>query len=825
MSERATHGFTRRSFIKGAATLTAAGALVGCSPQTENLEKADPQQEAPEEQVFAGACRGNCAGGCFLNIHVRDGQVVRTTARDMPDPQYNRICVRGLTQVGRIYSSERLQYPMKRVGERGEGKFERISWDEAIGTIVEKWKAYTDEFGPEAMAIFSGSGNYAICSGVGFSGMVNRFQNVVGASNIPINVDAAHGGAFSHITGPASYGVNNEPADYPNANVFVCWGANPSISQPQVMHFIFDAKDNGAKYVVIDEVFNANAGKADWFVPVKASTDGALAMGALHEVLEQDWLDREFIRDHTEAPLLVKVDGGALLRMSDLGVEPTEGEVDPKTGKPQIVNPLAVWDEAAGKAVPLDEAQQPKIEGVGEVDGIAVKTAFEVVREQVSAYPLERASELSGVSVADIKELARMYAQDGPVTTYAMFGDDHYINGHYNYWPIYTLAAFTGNVCKSGAGLGFCELTATGIANAKIAKPSDAQGNPCQGAGRSLLVNQVAEILETNTFAGKELTLKGVYVTNTNPLATMAHQNYTSDWFKTIEFVVVADMNMTETARYADILLPVAHWFEQVDMYTSYGTAPYILWQEKAIEPQFEAKTDFEIYRLLGEGLGYGEFFDMEPEEYIAEWLDSDAARALDVTFDKMRSEKAARVLPGKHYIAFENKEFNTPNKRFNLYRDTVIPAYNVGQAIDEAKERTLYWEPATYAGQESPARATYPFHLLSEHMRTRTHTQWWECGYVKEYEPEPVVRINPEDAAELGIVENDTVKLYNDFGFVVMKAVLNAGLPRKTVSSARSFQAGEFIDGHFASLPSNEFNQVIANQAFNDVAVAIEKM
>ncbi len=825
MQDKRTHGFTRRNFIKGAAVLTAAGALVGCSPKGENLEETDPSASVPEDQIFAGACRGNCAGGCFLNIHVRDGQVVRTTARDMPDTRYNRICVRGLTHVGRIYSAERLQYPMKRIGERGEGKFERISWDEAINTIAEKWKGYTDEYGPEAMAIFSGSGNYAICSGVGFFGMINRFRNVVGASSIPINVDAAHGGAFSHITGSASYGVNNEPADYPNANVFVCWGANPTISQPQIMHFIFDARDNGAKYVVIDEVFNANTGKADWFVPVKASTDGALAMGALSEVFEHDWLDRDFIRDHTEAPLLVKTDDGKLLHMSDLGVAPTEGDVDPKTGKPKTIDPLAVWDEATGGAVALEAAKKPKIEAVGEVDGIAVKTAFEIVKEQVEAYPVERASELSGVSVDDIKELARMYAQDGPVTTYAMFGDDHYINGHYNYWPIYTLAAFTGNVCKSGAGLGFCELTAGGVANASVTTPTDASGNPCQGPGRSLLVNQIAEVLETNKFAGEDITLKGVYVANTNPLATMANHGYTAEWFKKIEFVVVADMNMTETARYADILLPVAHWFEQTDMYTSYGTAPYILWQEKAIEPQFEAKSDFEIYRLLGEKLGYGEFFDIDAEGFIEQWLDSDAARALGVTFDVMKTEKAARVLPGETYIAFEDKQFATSNGRFSLYRDTIVPAYNIGQSIDESKERTLYWEPATYAGQESSARSVYPFHLLSEHMRTRTHTQWWECGYVKEYEPEPIVRINPDDASELGIAEGDTVKLYNDLGFVVMKAAINSGLPRGTVSSARSFQAGEFIDGHFASLPSNEFNQVVANQAFNDVAVAIEKM
>lgn len=115
MAEQATHGFTRRSFIKGAAALTATGALVGCSPQTQNLEKAEPQKGAPETQIFSGACRSQCGQGCYLDVHVRDGQVVRTTAGHFEDgPEFDRICPKGLSQPARVYSSERLQYPASR---------------------------------------------------------------------------------------------------------------------------------------------------------------------------------------------------------------------------------------------------------------------------------------------------------------------------------------------------------------------------------------------------------------------------------------------------------------------------------------------------------------------------------------------------------------------------------------------------------------------------------------------------------------------------------------------------------------------------------------
>lgn len=826
MAENATHGFTRRSFIKGAAALTATGALVGCSPQAKNLEETDKKQEAPETKIYSGVCRGNCAGGCFLNVHVRDGQVVRTSARDLPNPSYNRICPRGLSHVGRIYSAERIKYPMKRTGEKGSREFERISWDEAIDTIVEKWKGYTAEFGNNAMAVMHGSGNYGVCSGQGIPSATSAFMNIMNCSNIPTNVDAEAGYAVSTYAGYDSYTSNNEPADLENSKTIICWGANPVVSAPQVMHFILEARDKGSKYIVIDPVYNANAAKADWFIPLKASTDGALAMGILHEVLEKDWVDIDFVRNHTEAPFLIKEGENAFLRMSDLGVEPTEGPVNPMTGKPSVVDPIAVWDASSNTAVSVTEAKNPEITGVHDVNGIVVKTAYDLIRESVSEYTVDAASALTGVPAEDIRELARIYAQEGPVNTYMALGQDHYGNGHYNYWPIYVLGAFTGQVGKPGAATGPVQSFPL-IGNfAGVSSPVDSSGNACKGAGTGLLINEVANILETGKFKGEDFPLKGCYITNANPLVTMADYEETKRWLTEIEFLVVADMCLTETARYADILLPAAHWFEQNEMYTSFGTHPYLLWQEKATDPLFESKPDFQIYKLILDKMGYGDFFRFESEEdFVSLWLDTEGAKAMGITLDAMKEQKAVRFLPGEPYTSYKDGKYMTASGRLMLYQEKIVPQYSVGQEIDESKERTLYWEQPREIGEGNPIRETYPFHLLSDHMRTRTHTQWWDVGYMKEYEPEPVLRINPVDASEYGIVDGDKVKVYNDRGYVVMIAALHAGLPKGMVSSPRSFQVEEFIEGHFASLCGNEFNQIVANQAFNDVAVAIEKL
>ena len=829
MAESTTkHGLSRRSFIKGAAAFTAAGALAGCTAQKGDLSETGDSPDAPaapEEEIFTGVCRANCFGGCLLNIHVRDGQVVRTTAGDFPNPEYNRICSKGLTQVARVYSADRLQYPMKRVGERGEGKFERMSWDEAIETITTKWQEIIDQYGTHAIATWMASGNFGTCSGGGFAGIMPRFGAVMGFSSVASDIDAAQGFAASKIYGGMTEGqANNEPTDYKNSKTIINWAANPAVSQPQLMHFFEEAKEAGAKYIVIDPVFNATAAKADWYIPIVPTTDGVLALAILNEIISQGKEDQEFVRAHTEAPLLIKGDG-TLLRMSDLGVEPQQGDPDPMTGEPTVIDPYVVWDESANAAVVLEEATVPAYTGVTEVNGIAVQTTWDNAAAKAAEWPAERAATVCGVPENDIKELARIYVEEGPVNTYAQLGADHYVNGHYNYWPMYAISAATGNIGKPGAACGpICVLPNNCIDFMVSAMPTDTQGNVAQGAGPSYRANQIGNIVETGKQGNEDAVLKSVYIATANPATVWADHNNVVEALKKIEFIVVADIAMTETALYADVLLPVAHWFEVTDMHTNCHTHPYFVWQEKAIEPQFESKSDFEIFKLLADKMGYGSFFDFNEEEFIAMGLNNDGAKALGLTVENLKEQRAVRFMPGETYISFEGGNFLNPTGRASFYKEVVVPAYNVGQTIDFDKEKPLYWEPTLEADPGSEARKKYPFHCISEHMRTRTHSQWFDVEHLKEFDREPIVRINPLDAADLGVAEGDEVRVFNDRGSVVMKATLSSGYPRGIVGSPRSYHQREFIEGHFATLSTQEYNQVCANQPINDVAVAIEK-
>ena len=820
--KRILDGFSRRSFVKGAAVLSAAGMLAGC---TLTIPKKDEDDgPIPETYIFSGVCRGNCGGGCFLNVHVREDQIVRTSARSLPNPEYDRICTKGLTHVGRIYGAHRLLYPMKRVGARGSDQFVRITWDEALDTISEKWKGYINQYGPSAIMFFLGSGNYALLSGsCNGSGPYQRFVHSLGCSYCSLDVDAAVGYGRGRATGGVD--LANELTDRKNAKTQIIWGNNPTISLMHTMHFFMEAKEMGTRFVVIDPVYNATASKADWWLPIKGGTDGALALGVLNVFFENGWVDDTTLRTRTNGDLLIK-ENGKFLRMSDLGVEPVEGPPNPTTGAPTIVNPLAVWDEATNTAVAFGKATTSALRGITEVSGIKVQTAFENAMSYISQYPPAKAAEICGLSEKDINELARVYHEDGPVTTEIMMGMNHYQNGHYSAWPVYLVSLLTGNAGAPGAAIGQSEeyLPQLAYSNLRgVLYPTDSAGTPAPRQANLLHTINLGNVLDTGMYQGKELVLKSAYIHCSNPIVTMCDHEYTKSWFNKFEFVVVADVCMTETCKHADIVLPSAYWFEQEELGFLFMSHPYLLWQDKCIEPLGESKSDFQIFGLLLDKLGLSEYWTTE-DEYIETLLDTDYWRSLGCTLENLKTKKAIRIYPEGDKIG-KAAVFGTETGRIGLYQETVTPAYTSGKMIDESIERGLYWETPTFVGEDRPYRKLYPYHLLSEHMRTHTHTQWWDCEYVKEYEAEPIVRINPDDAAELGITEGNIVKLSNDQGYVVMKVAFNAGLPRKMISSARSWQIDDFIDGHFASLPSREYNQVCANQAFNDVAVTITKM
>lgn len=800
----------RRSFLKTGAASLVPGLwgleLIGSS--SANAQNGVEHSPQLAEYVYSGVCRGNCAGTCFLNVHVRDGKVVQTSARSFPEPEYNRICIKGLTHSHRIYHAERLKYPLKRVGERGEGKWQRISWDEAITTIAGRWKGYEKDFGVASNALYIGSGQFGVVGGAAFGAAVYRFLNVLGFTQIAACVDAAVSPGIDHLVGKGVLMTANEGKDLLNAKTIFVWGANPVNSQQQNTHFLLEAKEKGTKLVVIDPVFTATAAKADMYVPIKPGTDAALAMAIMNIVVRENWLDLDFIHK-SGVVYLVKESTGKYLRLSDID----------SSVLPESKEDIPIVRDESGQFGPLETIAHPLREGRFEVNGHQVTTAFTLLLEAIAPYTAEKAAEICNLPVQQIEELAKLYATNKPSTVYTFYGMDHWYFGHHPYKAIVTLAILTGNIGKKGAYAGINELLGLGVINMKPSSP--------EGAPRSAMylpIVDLPEILAKKRYGDRDVTLKSLYITHADLLGNSANRRSVLKLLSEVEFIVATDMNMNETAKHADILLPVAHWFEQEDIAGNFGTTPYFTYQEKCIDPLYECKTDYEIYRLLTQAMGKQELFSLSESEYLSEWLDSDGARKVNLTFERLKKEKALRAIP-EDYVFGKDGKFATPSGRAEIYRESFKPRFLSGGSIDFSKEALPYWEPPREGWHGHDLAKKYPFILLNVHPKWRTHTQWWDVDVMKELDREPTMHINPIDAQQYDIQEGDIVKIFNDRGFVVMKTNINDGMQPGCISVPKGWQKHQFIDGHYQDLTSNVNHPMTANSAFFDVLVAIEKV
>ena len=806
--------FTRRSFIKGAAALTATGMLAGCSPQTKNLETESVASVAGgQETIYRGACRAFCTGGCSLNLHVLDGELVRTSAGDYPDPSYRRICTKGLTEPYRVYAADRLQYPMRRTGERGSGEFERISWDEAINEIAEKWQSIIEESGPTAIGTLTDTGNNAFLgSGImamTTGSMVARFKKAFGFTTLDSVNDRAATFAIKRMLGSDPICQSNEPVDYKNCKTILIWSAFPAGAQVQTSHFFSEARDAGTRIIYIDPVFNQSSIIASEWVPLRSGSDGALAMGMISAIVENGWEDTDFLKKHTNAPFLVKEDN-TILRLSDLGKAAADSDTDDYV--------VFAADGSYGAA---KEVADPLLEAIGQdIDGHTVTTAYSLLLQRVAEYPVSRAAELSGVPEEKIIDIAKAYACDTPAAIYSVFGTDHYYNGHWSFSCMMTLPMLTGNLGRSGSFIECYREAPTSFLNLKEVT----NVNGPEKSGPVVACSNIPQIMESGMYGEKPFKLRAMYVHSANPLVNLAARKKVIEWFDSLEHIVVTDVRMTDTCKWADILLPACHWFEYEDVCGRGMHHPYILWNDKALDPLYESKPDYEIFQLIAAALGRGDDFNFTPESWFNMLFDTDEARERGISYDDLKNKKVLRMIPDKTHIAYEGAEFGTESKRAEFFIEQPKASNPYSDKWDLDKERLPYWEPPAEVWPESEQRKKYPYQLMSEKPKFRTHSQWGNVELFREYESEPFVRMNPADAQQAGIETGDTVKLFNDRGYVVIKVEVVPNLPEGILTLTKGWSADDYIDGNYSDLTPLEMNGFCANQPFFDTVVGLEK-
>jgi anaerobic selenocysteine-containing dehydrogenase len=615
--------------------------------------------------IFPSVCPLDCPDQCGLLVHKQDGKIVKIQGDPNHPVTKGNICnkVRHMTE--RIYDLNRLRYPLKRTGPKGEGKFERISWSEAIQTITTKWKKLIDSSGPESILPYSFYGNMGNLSA---EGMDRRFFNRLGASQLDRSICSAAGSQGYRYTMGGSFGI--DPEDTIHSKLIIFWGINAVSTNMHQIAIAQKARKNGAKIVVIDVHKNQTGQFADWFIPIVPGTDAALALGIMHILFAENLVDVEFLEQYT--------------------------------------------------------------------------VGHEELREHVATYIPQRVSSITGIPIEDIYKLARMYGTTSPAFIRIGNGPQHHDNGGMCIRTIACLPALTGQWLVKGGGA----IKGNGgylAHNAEILQRPD------------LLQNKDTRIINMNLLGQALLELeppvKSLYVYGTNPAVVAPNANKVRKGLEREDlFLVVHDLFLTETARYADIILPATSSFENTDFYTSYWHH-FIQIQEPVIEKYGESKSNVEVFQLLSKEMGFLDPSLFETEaEMITQALDNKINPHLEgINYEKLVEYKylKASIKP------LLSGNLATPSGKIELY--------------SKQMEVDGYPPLPTYISNENDG--DYPFLFVPGPNHNFLNSTFSNNEKHVSLEKEPRLHINVKDALMKGIEDGDQVRVWNKRGVCILIA------------------------------------------------------
>ncbi|MFC1944406.1 molybdopterin-dependent oxidoreductase [Chloroflexota bacterium] len=387
--------------------------------------------EGRSEMPVRTACSLGCGTCCGLLAHVKDGVLTRVEPADFPDSGNKHICAKGLLLPKLVYHPKRLKYPMKRMGRRGEGKWRRISWDEALETIAERLGETSERYGSRSLAWATDGASQLGMAYFRFAGCCQ------GSAASVIGYGDAAGPCGDRVSFGTLWGEGYSTG-FEKSELVVIWGNNPAETQTLTMSRIMDARERGAKVIAIDPRFTATASKADEYVPIRPGTDAALALGMINFILERGLEDSSFIRDHTVGPLLVNSQNGLFVR---------EGDVVSGGSHDRYV----VWDPVSDSPRPHDTpGLVPSLTGTYRVGDVECRPAFQLLAEVARGYPPQRVSDITGVPVDTIKRLAVEHVERKPVASYRGFGMQRTFHGDLSFRAVTALSAITGNIDLKG---------------------------------------------------------------------------------------------------------------------------------------------------------------------------------------------------------------------------------------------------------------------------------------------------------------------------------------------------------------------------------------
>ena len=809
---------TRRSFMKAAGTVAAGtalgGVLASCQPAgMKNLE-ANPSAASgsADDQEFTCTCSWSCSF-CQYRIYTRNGNV----SHMLPKPDFDyRTCLKGRSRIQRTYSEQRIRYPMRRVEgtDRGAGEWERITWDEAVDAIVEQWKKTEEEFGPLANTYYQGGGG-AQGSLNGNAGLIMRLFNALGCTKWDYSFDNATNTGLTR--GGVQWFDQNEPEDFVNSDYILLMGANPVDAQIQMWQHIANAQESGTKLVVVDPLFSRTVTKADKWIPVSPGCDTALYLGLIRKFMEDETYHADFVLNHTCAPYLVKKEDGMYARGSEFGEELHVGPPFWVTGLPTEIDPIMVWDEEAGAPACFDECEHP----AWTCPDDRYVTAWDLFKEHVQEWTLDRVMEVTGISEDDFNFLYDVLQPEHKVAHYINFGTGAYENGLHAAYALTALIAMTGNFGEPGRSVGGFDFMYGNFFGHALCTPSNGK------AVSSVTFLAACDIMNSGKLMGEDYPIKNIWVSHGGLIGGSVNSNRVKhELLDKMELIVVQDPFMTDTARYADILLPVTDMYEYEDV-VPLSHEKNVRISEKCIEPLYEAKTDSEIARLFGEAFGLADAVcDVTDDDWWKGTFDDvPAAVEHGITMETLRENKLMRYVDDEPYVGNKGlSNFITETGRLMFYVDAPAPRTpsNFDVSNVERERMPTYFENKV-AGEHSELAAEYPLVCISWRNPARVHMTMFMKTWAQDVMPEPTLFIHPDDAQAYGIEDGTDIKITSPQGHCVLKAAYHTGMRPGMTCYYKGYAENETKSGSLGAITTDYADPFAVNCSFFDNRIAIE--
>jgi anaerobic selenocysteine-containing dehydrogenase len=671
-----------------------------------------------------------------LLVTVEDGVATEVRGDPAHPTTAGVLCTKVARYTERTYHPDRLLYPMRRVGKKGEGKFERITWQQAIDEIAARLKPIAAR-DPQAILPYSYCGTMGLVQG---EAMAMRFFNKLGASLLDRTICAMAGFTGYKYTVGGSIGTDIE--QFQDAKLIIIWGGNPIASNLHFWMRAQEAKRRGARLIAIDPYRSLTAEKCHQHIALLPGTDAALALGMMHVLVNEDLLDHDYIARHT------------------LG--------------------------------------------------------FDQLKARAAEWTPERTAATCGISVDEVVNLAREYGrtarQGEPVAIRANYGVQRVRGGGMAVRNIACLPALVGAWRHPAGGIQLSTSGSFPANRAALQRPDLLAGR----TPRTINMTTIGDDLLKDSAPGFGPKIEAVVVYNANPLAIAPDSAKVMQGFQREDlFTVVLEHFCTDSADYADILLPATTQLEHVDAHLAYGHL-YMMANNAAIAPLGEARPNTEIFRMIAASMGFDDpCFTESDDELAAQAFDTRDARAVHFDWESLKRNGWQKLaMPD---APFAEGGFPTPSGKCEFYSSTML--------ADGLDPLPAYIAPYESAASNPGLAARYPLAMISPPARNFLNSSFVNVQSLRATEGEPHLDIHPDDASARAIADGDMARIFNDRGSFVARARVTPKARRGLVVGLSVWWKKLASDGKNANeVTSQRLTDMGRAPTFYDTLVEVEK-